>query len=132
MEVVHDAFIPGIPKAQPRPRMTARGHVYNPDTAKEWKGVIEAYFMIHRKPVIEDPVFLEVLFYFPRPRRLQNVVARPHTSKPDSDNLIKAVMDAMTTAGVWKDDALVYGHHAEKYWSRIPSGARITVKVRQD
>jgi Holliday junction resolvase RusA-like endonuclease len=56
----------------------------------------------------------------------------PHTSKPDSDNLMKAVMDAMTTAGVWKDDALVYGHFTEKWYSRAPSGARIIVKVRTE
>jgi Holliday junction resolvase RusA-like endonuclease len=132
MEIVYSLFVPGLPKAQPRPRMTLSGHVYNPDTAKDWKATIKDYFMIYRKPVIINPVVLGVLFFFPRPKRLLNYELYPHTSKPDSDNLLKAVMDAMTDAGVWKDDAQVYGHNAEKYYSQSPSGVRIIVKARSD
>jgi Holliday junction resolvase RusA-like endonuclease len=112
--------------------MTSSGHVYNPDTAKDWKATIKDYFRLYRGPVITDPVFLEVLFYFPRPKRLMNIAVKPHTSKPDSDNLLKAVMDAITNASVWKDDAQVYGHHVEKYYSQAPSGVRIIIKARSD
>jgi Holliday junction resolvase RusA-like endonuclease len=132
MEVAYSVFVPGLPKAQPRPRMTSSGHVYNPDTAKDWKAAIKKYFMLYRRPVIIAPVFLEVLFYFPRPKRLLNYAMYPHTVKPDSDNLMKAVMDAITTAGVWKDDAQVYGHHVEKYYSQSPSGAKIIINIRGD
>lgn len=129
MEVVHNAYVSGVPKAQPRPRMTISGHVYNPDSARYWKETVAAYFKLHRKPVITVPVFLEVVFFFPIPQRLKNKGLVPHVTKPDVDNLLKAVMDAMTDAGVWKDDALVYGTSAEKRYSRGFTGVRILVKT---
>jgi Holliday junction resolvase RusA-like endonuclease len=130
METVYNAFISGLPKAQPRPRMTKTGHTYNPETAREWKDTVKAHFMIHRKPQINEPVRLEALFFLPRPKRLMKTDGPvPHTVKPDADNLLKAVMDAMTEAGVWKDDALVYGVSVEKWYSGTCTGARITVKA---
>jgi Holliday junction resolvase RusA-like endonuclease len=109
--------------------MTTRGHVYTPDSAKEWKERIGAHFIIHRKPIITEPVFLELVFYFSRPKRLLHCRVYPHTAKPDEDNLQKAVMDAMTDAGVWKDDALVFGNLTQKWYSEGPSGVWIIVKV---
>ncbi len=40
-----------------------------------------------------------------------------HAKKPDIDNLVKAVMDAMTFAGVWRDDSLVWNVHATKIYA---------------
>ena len=40
-------------------------------------------------------------------------------SKPDLDNLEKAVMDALTTAGVWCDDAQVVEKHSAKVYGKI-------------
>jgi Holliday junction resolvase RusA-like endonuclease len=51
----------------------------------------------------------------------------PHIRKPDTDNLLKAVMDSITQAGVWKDDALVYFTEASKGYAQGQTGARIKI-----
>ena len=37
--------------------------------------------------------------------------------RPDLDKLLRSTMDAMTCAGVWRDDALVHIIHARKHYS---------------
>jgi len=48
------------------------------------------------------------------------------TTKPDTDNLIKMLKDCMTTAGFWKDDAIVCSEVTEKFLAFHPG---IYVKV---
>lgn len=99
----------GNPKAQPRPRATTRGtfaRVYNPSTATEWKRLIIAASNeagLGDKP-LEGAVHLRLLFLLQRPKKPKRLQA---TGKPDVDNLAKAVMDALSTAGWWNDDAQV-------------------------
>lgn len=47
----------------------------------------------------------------------------PHTERPDADNLVKSLLDSMTRAGVWIDDAQVYRLSVEKYRGRRPRWA---------
>ena len=42
------------------------------------------------------------------------------TTKPDTDNLQKALKDIMTGLHFWKDDALVASEVVEKFWSDTP------------
>ena len=42
---------------------------------------------------------------------------KPHTQKPDADNVAKAVMDGLTAAGVWPDDAVVWCLKIRKIWA---------------
>ncbi len=42
------------------------------------------------------------------------------TTKPDTDNLQKALKDIMTKLGYWKDDALVVSEVTEKFWAKRP------------
>jgi Holliday junction resolvase RusA-like endonuclease len=42
------------------------------------------------------------------------------TTKPDSDNLQKALLDCMTRLKFWKDDAQVSSQIVEKFWSDVP------------
>ena len=144
MKTVYDFFVSGIPKAQPRHRNTRarlgqkldgtpfiiHGHIYTPDSVKEWKEIVSAEFMARRQPVITQPVKLTVYFYIPSPKsNKKQIEDYPHTKKPDADNLVKAVMDAMTEANVWTDDALVFAPLAEKWYSSVKTGARIKVEV---
>lgn len=41
-------------------------------------------------------------------------------TKPDTDNLQKALLDCMTKLGFWKDDAQVCSQIVEKFWSDVP------------
>lgn len=50
----------------------------------------------------------------------------PHTERPDADNLVKPILDAMTRAGVWQDDAQVWVVTVSKVRRLVP---RWTVRV---
>ena len=120
--------VAGIPKAQPRPKVTSHG-TYTPDTADAWKGKVMAAFRACRRPQAEGPVRLEVSFFLPAPKSMkQEGIPVPHAKKPDLDNLLKAVMDALTAAGAWKDDAQVRSVKASKsYAFGFAAGADILI-----
>ena len=115
-------FVRGEPKAQPRPKAFARkfgskwsARVYDPGTAENWKSQIAmaAKELFPATPT-EDPICLELDFKLPRPKshhnskgHLKESAPVYHTNKPDADNLEKAVMDALTQLGAWRDDSQV-------------------------
>ena len=131
MKIIYQLFVSGTPKAQPRPRMARNGHVYNPKSADAWKEEIKAAFLSCRKSTITGPVSLTVRFSLPVPKsmKMENSVPVPHTKKPDTDNLLKAVMDSLTAVGVWKDDAQVFETFAGKYYIGRKTGAQIIVQT---
>jgi Holliday junction resolvase RusA-like endonuclease len=122
-------FIPGLPKAQPRPRAFARNmgggkfaaRVYDAGTAEGWKSCIAAALADKRPSVPhEGALRLDARFLMPRPKCLmrKNDPAGliPHTSKPDRDNLDKAVMDTLTQIGFVRDDCIVCSGLIEKFY----------------
>lgn len=133
--------VDGEPKAQPRPRafaMGGRARMYNPATAEGWKSCVAdgARRHIPREP-ITLPVAVEVTFWMPRPKnhygsgrnaqQLKPGSPFYHVAKPDGDNLIKAVLDALTTLRVWHDDSLVVDTRVVKRYANGRPGADITI-----
>lgn len=61
------------------------------------------------------PVRVEMHFAFKtaKPKRSGNW----HTAKPDTDNLVKLVLDAMQAEGLLGDDRIVASLHADKIWA---------------
>ena len=120
METI-EIVVYGAPKGQPRPRAFSRGghaSVYDPGTAEGWKGQIAIAARPFRPAAPwEGPVRVSIVFRFARPKshygrkkgeqHLKIDAPRYHTAKPDADNLAKAVLDALTTLGMWRDDAQV-------------------------
>lgn len=131
--------VQGVPAAQPRPRaavVAGKARVYNPETAKAWKRQVAAAGEHCRPvPMLEGPLYVSIIFLMPRPKRLMR---RKDPAgeiwcpvKPDRDNLEKAVLDALTDAGWWRDDAQVCAGFSRKvYHAKAGSpGARIEVQV---
>ena len=131
MKTLYSLFVSGIPKAQPRPRMARNGHVYNPHTADAWKEEIKACFRSCKRPTLNGPVLLQVSFQLPKPKSMktegQNI---PHVKKPDTDNLLKAVMDSLTEEKIWEDDSQVYKTVAAKYYAAKKTGAQIIIETK--
>lgn len=129
--VLYHLFVNGAPKPQPRPRMAANGHVYNPHSADSWKEEIKFCFRPCLKATIKAPVHLRVVFYLPCPKSLKDngISNVPHVKKPDTDNLLKSLMDALTELKVWEDDCLVYAIEASKWYGRKKVGAQIIIET---
>lgn len=126
-----DFFVQGNPKGQPRPRAFARGgkaHVYDPGTAEGWKSKVALAAKDYMpKKTIEVPVVVILNFAFARPKShfrtgknahlLKSSAPGQHIQRPDLDNLAKAVLDALTDIGLWKDDSLICELYIFKSWA---------------
>jgi len=134
MATTIQAWIPGEPKGQPRPRAFARNgmvRMYDPGTAEGWKSCIAAA-LVGKVPAepMTGPIMVTMAFSMPRPRnhyrtgkqshRLRDDAPVYHTGKPDADNLAKAVMDALSALRVWRDDAQVAHLYVEKRYDDTP------------
>lgn len=112
-----EIHIPGTPVAQGRPRFSRHGrHVrtYDPPKSRAWKARARQFIGLAMagRPLLEGPLAVEIIAVFRCPlrdrrKRPENAPPRrPHSARPDADNVAKAVKDAATGL-VWLDDAQV-------------------------
>lgn len=81
-----------------------------------------------RSPLV-GPVELTVEFRFPVPKSAPKRQELPMTTKPDTDKLLRAIGDALGTAGFYVDDAQITDVTMRKrraYWG----GPGVTITVR--
>ena len=97
------------PMAAPRPRVTRFG-TYNKREYTDYKEAIRlAWVAKHKGPPVDGPVAMQVEFLFSKPKswsKKKKEEAKWHTSKPDIDNLLKSVKDALNGVA-YKDDSQV-------------------------
>lgn len=128
----------GTPVAQGRPRATTvdgRVRMYDPKKSRDYKDYIRLVASEHRpQQLLDGPISLKVYIFRPIPKsfsKKKRLAAesgdiRPIT-KPDADNYIKAIKDALKSV-IWRDDSQVVDLHISKYYSDSP---RITVEVTE-
>lgn len=79
-------------------------------TLNPWRAAVtlQARRQYRRPAPLDVPLSVGMVFLIERPKS----VRRPHPSvTPDLSKLVRAVEDALTDAGVWRDDALVVRYH---------------------
>ena len=122
-------FIAGTPKPQARPRFARRGKfVTTYSQTTDWKKVCikNAKEIFACVGMYENAIRVDLAFYFQRPKShyrtgkfshlLRDDAPKYHVKKPDKDNLEKCVTDAMTDAGLIKDDCIIIvGETAKSY-----------------
>ena len=125
--------IPGTPVAQPRHRISTRGgfaKTYLPSDhpVHAFKQAIR--LQTAGGVVFTGPVEVSIMAWFPMPiswskkKRRQHDL-RWHTQKPDSDNIAKAVLDALSQH--WNDDCQVCWLAVRKRWYSGTGLTQITV-----
>lgn len=95
---------------------------------KQTRAKLHAHLAPHapKQPVPAGrPVRLVVKWLFPTEG--QHADGQWRTSKPDTDNLEKALKDEMTRLHFWHDDAQVCSEIVEKFWSD-PCGLFVSVE----
>ena len=132
-------WVGGNPKGQPRTKAFSRGGhagVYDPGTANDWKVCIWTAAKNKNIQTLKGPVTLALEFRIQRPKghvRADGESVRPsapkhHTQRPDIDNLVKCVMDALTMAQVWEDDTQVFQVDARKIWTETGPGLHVAIE----
>lgn len=100
----------------------------NKPELKKWRAAVEksargAMVAFDVAGPVLGPVAVALVFTLERPKTVKR--ALPHVA-PDLDKLQRSVLDALTTAGVWKDDGQVTTISARKIYGPKP-GALVSV-----
>lgn len=85
---------------------------------KPWRAAVEASARLAfaGQEMITDPVHLYVIFSLRAPQKMPPGRWIPSTT-PDLSKLLRSTEDAITYAGVWRDDALVVVTTAQKLYA---------------
>ena len=111
---LHTQSIPGKPVQLNRPRFSKYG-VFRDKKNREYQdhlvAVINSQISDIEPPTKDTPISLVVEFVFPRPKRLnrkKDYTGRiPRVKRPDTDNLIKMILDALQRTHLMHDDGQV-------------------------
>jgi len=77
--------------------------------------------------LLEGAVGVAATFYLPRPKSL-GAKTRPHVTRPDSDKLARAVLDALTKV-VWGDDSQVVHLSVSKHYAGVGESPRAEIVI---
>jgi len=128
------------PVGKGRPRAAMRGgfvSVYTPKKTKDFEQTVAdvARELFKNDPPITSPVAVKVLAAFNRPksksRKKDPDGLIPKTTRPDADNVLKAVLDALVAAGVLKDDAIVTDARCIKAHAPKEASPYVVVWIRE-
>jgi Holliday junction resolvase RusA-like endonuclease len=124
METIQTVQVDMRPFGKARPRVTSRG-TFMPAAYRRNKEVLAVLF----GPVsVTGPVYLGVVAEFRIPKswnkaRKESMAGKPHTSRPDVDNIVGAVMDSL-----FDDDSHVAEISCRKLWG---DGDRLIITLRE-
>lgn len=129
-----DIFIPIRPVAQARARGAFIGgaiRMYTPKSSRVFKERLaaEIWTMVGRRICLDEALHVDIEITLERPKSARN--RRHPTVKPDLDNFEKAVMDACTEAGLWRDDAVVVSKFSVKRYADGPGDVGVRIAVRR-
>ncbi len=126
-------FVPTRPVPMARPRVTKTGHAYTPKNCVEYKSLISAYArdVMRGKEIYDGEVWVAISFYYMTPtswskKKRESMTGEGMTSRPDIDNLYKAVTDALNGI-VYRDDSQITRAVMRKQYTENDSGVCISV-----
>lgn len=129
-------IIPGKPLGKQRPRVLKNGITYTPKETVNYETLIKEIYSTEYRLAgpKEGPLKMKIVAYFPIPESVSNIKKtdmergniRP-TKKPDIDNIVKIVADALNGLA-YLDDKQIVSCTVEKYYSSIP---RVQVELEE-
>ena len=117
--------VPGTIKGKGRPRVNSyTGMIYTPTTTKDYECLVEQYFLLKypRFKTLEGRVGVNITATFNIPKNtkksdrekmIQNEISP--NKKPDIDNIVKIILDAMNKFA-FKDDTQITKLSVEKIY----------------
>lgn len=129
--------VPGTIKGKGRPRVNSyTGMVYTPTTTKDYEYLVEQYFSLKypKFKTLEGRLLVNIIATFKIPKStkkcevekmLQNEISP--TKKPDIDNIVKIILDAMNKFA-FKDDTQITKLSVEK---RYGEEEKIKIEIEE-
>lgn len=123
--------IPGTPQGKGRARFSTRGgfaRAFTPEKTVAYEGLIAfaGQEAMQGRELLTAPVYVIVNAFFAIPKswskKRQTAVLSStawHTSKPDGDNILKAVGDGLNGI-IWKDDSQIAFTKVTKQYAETP------------
>ena len=116
--------IPGDPVGKARPRATATGNfvrMYTPKKTTQYEELVRRCFAEAGGKISSGPVRLSLSMYSQMPqswskKKLQELAYTGCEKKPDIDNVIKIIGDALNGVA-YKDDSSIVSVTATKQWA---------------
>lgn len=132
--------IDGPPHGKARPRITRSGHAYTPENTRKYEKLIRdiaslaAYSQGWK--ITDEAVAVSICARFPIPESWTKIKKQKALSgelhpvkKPDSDNITKAVLDAMNGI-VYKDDVQVIDIRVIKQYCTTGQRPGVDVEIK--
>ena len=133
--------IPSIPVAQPRQRhrvITSGGKAFATNYTPSKHPVTDfkasckmSAAMAYCGPPLDCPITMDVVFVFPRPanvRKKDGTGRLPHTGKPDRDNVMKSLQDALEGI-LFRNDSLIYDGRVTKFKAAADEQPHVEVVI---
>jgi Holliday junction resolvase RusA-like endonuclease len=137
-------FIPGAPVGKGRPRFQMRPgrnpRVYTPKKTELWETRAAQILRAPRASPMKGPIELEIKAFHKRPKTRPKSIPldvwkggrRCHKpTKPDLDNIIKAVGDAIDRAGLFEtSDAQIVSIKAEDFYAGLNDAIGVQIQIK--
>lgn len=123
---MYEFEVPGKITGKARPRVnTITGRAYTPSNTKDYEMLIKQYFKVKypHYETLEGRIKVEIIAYFAIPKAtnksqqkemIENNISP--TKKPDIDNIIKIILDALNKMA-FKDDSQITKLEIEKVYA---------------
>ncbi len=117
--------VPGPPMGKQRPIVTRKG-AFTPKKTVNYENYVKELYIINKLPKLEGYLSMSVMAYYPIPkstskkRREQMLkgIVLPD-KKPDIDNVLKCICDALNKIA-YDDDKQIISMFIAKYYSENP------------
>jgi len=136
-EMEYEFEVQGKITGKGRPRVNSyTGMVYTPTKTKDYECLVQQYFLLKypRFKMLENRVEVRIVAYFSIPKAtkeieknkmLQNQISP--TKKPDIDNIVKIILDAMNKFA-FKDDTQITKLSVEKQYG---NEEKVIVQIKE-
>jgi len=133
----------GTPAPQGSKRHVGKGVMIESSAAvKPWREAVKAAAMTEYATMTAEAVDVDIVFLLRRPKSHYGTgrnasTLRPgmaleaHRTKPDLDKLIRATLDALGDAGLWRDDSQVARITARKVYAMPAQYTGAIIRVRE-
>lgn len=128
--------IPGVPVPKARPRVKKNGFTYTPKKTEDYEALVKDVYNLTAKHYFSDsPLHVYMDLFFPIPksyskkrRKELSCPNTPYPKRPDADNVIKAITDALNGIA-YKDDGQIVRVSAAKWYGKEPRAEVVIEEV---